>query len=130
MSGYGYSYKNKSEGTVSLIILIVFIAITFGGCCIQNSNERTEIGTVTDKYVKDDRYLVYCEDENGEVDVYEVDDTLIYGRVNSSDDFGRIHVGETYEFTVVGSRAALISWYPNIIDLKEIEEDLGGTENE
>lgn len=122
--GYGYPYskkKNNPEGVIYLIILAVVLAITFGGCCIQNSNECIEVGTVTDKYVKDDRYLVYCEDENGEVDVYEIEDSFIYGRLNSSDDFGRIHVGETYEFRVVGSRAPILSWYPNIIGLEEVK---------
>lgn len=124
MNYYGRksSYGSSSSSTgIELIILIIVVAIMLGSCAIQNSNERTEIGTVTDKFVKDDRYLVYCEDENGEVDVYEIDDSFIYGRLNSSDYFGGIHVGTKYEFRVVGSRSPLLSWYPNIIEFEEIK---------
>lgn len=133
-SRYGhYNYGNKSSNgdMIYVVFIIIVILVSFGSCGIQNSNERTELGTVTEKYVKDDKYMIYCENEDGEMSVYEMTDTLVHGRFDTSDDFANIKIGNTYEFTVVGSRIQLTSMYPNIINYKEIKENTqGGTENE
>lgn len=90
-------------------------------------NERTIIATVTDKevkkYNKKDKYLIYTEDENGESQTFEITDSLLMWRWDSSDVYGKIERNKTYEFTVRGSRWQIMSFYPNIYDVKPIKQE-------
>lgn len=90
------------------------------------TNIREVIVTVTDKDIRnnsdDGKYLVYTVTEDGEIEVFEITDSLFKFRFNSSDVYAGIEVGKTYKFTVGGSRIRLLSWYPNIYSYKVIEE--------
>lgn len=109
----------------ALIILICLVVI-----CIRPIDKvcdiRNETVTVTDKNIKnsskESKYLIYCEDIDGNTVVYEITDSLLRGRFNSSDIYAQISVGKTYEFTVGGSRSGFFSWYPNIYEYKVIKE--------
>lgn len=85
--------------------------------------------TVTDKTVKNNSnnslYLVYTKDSNGDVMVFSVDDRLLIGRYDASDDYAKIEVGKTYNFETVGIRNHFLSKYPDIIEMEEMkcEED-------
>ena len=83
------------------------------------TNEREVVGTVTEKTVKrtdnQDKYLIFVEVEGeDEVQVFEITDNLVEGKLNSSTIYGNIKIGETYTFTIKGSRNEMFSWYPNI----------------
>jgi hypothetical protein len=82
--------------------------------------------TVTDKTVKntggDGKYLVFAEDESSNIVTFEITDSLLKMRFNSSDVYAGIKVGCTYKFTVGGSRVKLFSWYPNIYRYELLEE--------
>lgn len=82
--------------------------------------------TVTDKTVKNDsgdgKYLIYTKDAEGEIEVYEITDSLFSGRFDSSDDYAEIEVGKTYKFDVAGSRVRFLSWYPNIYEIQKISD--------
>ena len=90
---YNYSSNSSNGDMFYIVFLIIVILVSFGSCGIQNGNERTEVGTVTEKYVKDDKYMIYCENEDGEMSVYEITDTLFHGRFDTSDDFANIKIG-------------------------------------
>lgn len=116
-------------GRAIFLVIVVVIVICAGlASCAESwrkgTERREEIGTVTDKGTKrsgkEDKYLVYTKDENGESQVFEVTDNLLAGRFNSSDVYAEIEVGKTYKFTVGGSRNTFMSWYPNIYSLEEI----------
>lgn len=83
--------------------------------------------TVTDKDVKnsgdDSKYLVFTKDDSGEVHVFEITDSWIAGRFNSSDTYAEIEVGKKYRFTVGGKRVPLLSWYPNIYEFEELNDE-------
>jgi hypothetical protein len=89
------------------------------------SNERQVTATVTDKNVKnnsdDSKYLVYTIDENNNIATYEITDSFLKGRFNSSDVYAGIEVGKTYTFTIAGSRNGFLSWYPNIYEYQEVK---------
>ncbi len=106
----------------ALVVLSIFIsaivALFVVAPIIQNSNERTVVATVTDKEVKNDVYLVYTSETT-----YEIEDSIIKKRFNSSDVYGAIEIGETYEFTICGVRSGFWSMYPNILDFKECENE-------
>lgn len=64
------------------------------------------------------RYLIWAEDET-----FENVDSLIKGKFNSSDLYGRLEEGKTYDCKVYGWRNGLFSWYRNIIECKEVENE-------
>ena len=118
-------HNNKITGfeifcVLGVIIIVIICLLTSCGHTIdRNSNEREVVGTVTEKTVKrtdnQDKYLVFVEVEGeDEVQVFEITDNLVEGKLNSSTIYGNIKIGETYTFTIKGSRNEMLSWYPNI----------------
>jgi hypothetical protein len=125
-----YKYDNNIDvfAVLRIISLLVVVAMLAAQChrsISKGTDFKTEIATVIDKDIKHsrnttDKYLVFCKDKNGSPVVYEITDSLVAGRFNSSDVYASIEIGKTYEFTVAGDRNELMSWYPNIYELKEI----------
>ena len=102
-----------------IIIVIICLFTSCGHTIDRNSNEREVVGTVTEKTVKrtdnQDKYLIFVEVEGeDEIQVFEITDNWIEGKLNSSTIYGNIKVGKTYTFTIKGSRNEMFSWYPNI----------------
>ena len=103
----------------AIIIVIICLFTSCGHTIDRNSNEREVVGTVTEKTVKkidkQDKYLIFVKIEGeDEIQVFEITDNWIEGKLNSSTIYGNIKVGETYTFTIKGSRNEMLSWYPNI----------------
>lgn len=110
--------KNRWFVNVFICFLFIFIIllVVFLGCgeSINKAiNMRTEVVTVTDKMVKEEKYLIYSENTT-----YQISDSLLLWRWDSSDLYGQIMVGETYEIRVAGYRIPFLSWYPNIYEVK------------
>ena len=102
-----------------IIIVIICLFTSCGHTIDRNSNERKVVGTVTEKTVKkidtQDKYLIFVKIEGeDEIQVFEITDNWVEGKLNSSTIYGNIKVGETYTFTIKGSRNEMLSWYPNI----------------
>lgn len=114
---------NKGKG-VAIILAIFLILIMFKGCA-TNFNDTTYNVTVTDKTNinrgNSGYYLIYCEDEDGNYYEFKNSDTMWRGKFDSSRFYNEIKVGKQYEFTVVGVRIPLFSWYQNIISFKELK---------
>ena len=120
-----------TEPAILLYLLPVFILI---GVFLFNivGAYRTDTYTVTisEKTVKnynvkysngsngiDSKYLVFTTD--GEV--YEITDTILRWRFNSSNLYGKLQVGKTYKITVNGFRIPLFSEYRNILKATEVK---------
>ena len=102
-----------------IIIVIICLFTSCGHTIDRNSNKREVVGTVTEKTVKrsdkQDKYLIFAKIEGEEeIQVFEITDNWVEGKLNSSTIYGNIKVGETYTFTIKGSRNEMLSWYPNI----------------
>lgn len=118
--------KNKSNITkifiVALFILIVAFVLSRPINKVINYRDVTVI--VTDKAVKrnngDDTYLIYTEDKYGDAEVFEITDSFLANRWDSSDLYASIKIGGTYKFTIAGSRIHFLSWYPNIYEAEKI----------
>lgn len=123
-------HRTKILNNLNTILSVLFIIIFVFIICFRPINKvcdiHNEVATVTDKNVKNNnnegKYLIYCQDTDGNIKVYEITDSLLYGRFNSSDVYAQISIGKTYEFTVGGSRNGFMSWYPNIYEYKEVKE--------
>ena len=112
---------------------VVYIVLIIFGLCIslyrpfnKVSNMRDVTVIVTDKEVKtgkdSSKYLIFTEDKGGKIATFEITDSLLKGRFNSSDIYAAIKVGNTYTFTVGGSRNEFMSWYPNIYEYTLVEK--------
>lgn len=125
---YNSYYTHTSIAPIVIYILILVLVLGFVVYRPINkvSNMRNVTVTVTDKVVKnsndDSKYLVFTEDGEGNVETYEITDSLLAGRFNSSDVYASIKVGNKYTFKIGGSRRSLLSWYPNIYEFTLIEE--------
>ena len=115
-------------GCLTAIALVVIAVIAVP--VINFTNDHTYTVTITDKERVttqsaedsiDSKYLIYGEDENGKTYVFEDTDTLFRWKFNSSDVFGALKEGETYELTVIGFRVHIFNWYENIIDFKVVK---------
>ena len=107
-----------------IIIVIICLFTSCGHTIDRNSNEREVVGTVTEKTVKkidtQDKYLIFVKIEGeDEIQVFEITDNWVEGKLNSSTIYGNIKVGKTYTFTIKGSRNEMLSWYPNISKVEE-----------
>ncbi len=120
--------SNKSLGCLTAIALVIIAVIMVP--VMNFSNDHTYTVTITDKERVttqsakdsiDSKYLIYGEDENGKTYVFEDSDTLFRWKFNSSDVYGALKEGETYELTVIGFRVHILNWYENIVDFKAVE---------
>lgn len=115
-------YKNR-QGSINLPLTVILGVILIAGIIafeyarVYGSRETITV-TVTDKTVKryddKDKYLIYTD-----AGTFEITDEVLAGRFNSSDDYGKIQIGETYEITVCGWRVPVLSWYKNIIKVNK-----------
>lgn len=106
-----------------VVLFAIVMAITPTGLILMNFNDTKYTVTITDKertHSDDEKYLVFGEDPDGNVMVFENTDNLLRGKWDSSNFQGELRIGKTYEVTVIGYRVPLFSWYENIIDIKEI----------
>lgn len=115
-------------GCLTAIALVVIAVITVP--VINFSNDHKYTVTITDKErvitqvaegQTDSKYLICGEDKNGKTYVFEDTDTLFRWKFNSSDVYGALKEGETYELTVIGFRVHIFNWYENIIDFKVVK---------
>lgn len=118
--------KKGFEGIFVAVALIIG-ALIIGACILGGNYYREETVTIT---VKDKervvdsgggeaRYLIWSED--GET--FENTDTLIKGKFNSSDVYGQLERGKTYNCKVHGWRNGFFSMYRNIINCSEIKDE-------
>ena len=116
--------KKKGFTLIELIVVVTCVFVlaaiivpAVAGMC----NKEIVTVTVTDKGIKRyddvDKYLIYTNETT-----YQIADSFIDGNWDSSDLYGSIVVGETYTFTTRGYRVGFFSMYPNIIEVKEIDE--------
>jgi len=124
--GYKELYaKRRKERRFRIIIsaLVVFAivsVVSVGLRAYKNTADITTI-TVTDKQVKrdgnSDKYLIFSKTET-----LENTDSLLFGKFNSSDVYGRLEIGKTYTLKVVGWRNQHISQYRNIVEvIREVQ---------
>lgn len=99
-------------GAILGILLVVLL------CAYPLFTQADVSVTVKDKeritQGKSSRYLVWSE----EGEVYENTDYLLLGKFNSSDLYGELEEGKTYECHVAGLRIPILSKYRNLIKCK------------
>ena len=59
------------------------------------------------------KYLIFTNNE-----VFEDTDSWLFVKFNSSDIYSKLQIGSTYKVKVTGWRVPFLSWYRNIISIK------------
>lgn len=129
MSMKDYIKKKRRQENIKVIsTLVLFVLVILGILAIpiiKSTNHHQQTLTVIEKERvakgEDSKYLIFCEDELGQVVVLENTDSFWNGKFNSSNIYGQLEVGKTYQFDLVGHRVQLLSWYENILYAKEVE---------
>ena len=106
-----------------IILAVLALSLVIGSCsAAYKSTETTIEVVVTSKErvtsgsgdTSSSKYLVYTE-----TTTFELTDTFLYWRFDSSDVYGRLKPGR-YRFRVVGWRVPWSSFYQNIIGVERL----------
>jgi hypothetical protein len=68
---------------------------------------------------KSGKYLIFTDKTT-----FAVEDTWIHWRWDSSDFYGKIQIGKTYDAKVQGWRVPFMSWYQNLITVTEVSTEV------
>lgn len=117
-----YRRSHDSSGWMIGVGLVVVVLIFLGSCIVGNSNRQVMTCTVTDKDRTTTRegqsdMRIYTED----CGTLSVGDNLANGVFNSADTYSKIDPGSTYQFTTVGHRIGILSAFPTILEVEEVD---------
>lgn len=132
------SYYSKSSsggpGCLYAVILAVALGLSIIPGVIKVSDEHWETVTITDKDIKNkeknSKYLIWADKVDGKEcktcgepasTTYEITDSLFKWRWDSSDLYGSLEVGKTYEIRIAGARWPFFSMYQNIYEAHEVK---------
>lgn len=107
---------------LAFVALLIAAGITFGiinSLHLETGATFTVSGKECVKKGESSTYLVFTDKTT-----YEIDDTWIHWRWDSSDVYGRIQQGKTYTADLQGYRIPFLSMYPNIINPKEVVKEV------
>lgn len=97
------------------ILFIVFLII-FAIACVATTFITVEKDITVVEKVPVDRYKIIDSDDN----MYIMQDIWFFGIFDTGNRYAKIKVNHTYHVKTSGIRFTVLSWYPNIIELKDI----------
>lgn len=109
------SLLNVSGPLIGVVVLALIAFLVMNALHREHDQIFTVTGKESVRSGKSSTYLVFTN-----VTTYEVGDTLLFWRWDSSDVYGRLVVGKTYRATLQGWRIPIFSMYPNILDPVEV----------
>lgn len=105
--------------TVALFLCIKFIDIVMQWWTARNLKAKIYHKERIENNVGNQMYLIYTDKG-----VFKNVDTIAFFKFNSSDIYGALQVGQTYNLRICGRRARYRSGYPNIIGAKKMDGNL------
>jgi len=124
---YGYfdaarrGERRRNIVILSVVVGIVLLVFSFCIAYVGSVDSLTITVTKAERIPRVNRpgvYLVWTEQN----EVFEIADSVLFWRWNSSDVYGQIEPGKTYRLRVVGWRVPILSWYRNILEARPIGE--------
>ncbi len=102
---------------IALVVVLVISAI--GGGIASYKNSEREVTTLVRSKERvcsrdDCKYTLFTE-----AGTFQVTDTILYSRFDTSDVYGAIEPQKRYTLKVVGWRLPLFSTYPNVLKASE-----------
>lgn len=118
-----YDEKAKSEIRPFMIIFIVSVAILIiFNIYIYNFHTNTFTGVVTEKEMTNNHSFIYIMTEEGENKVVECKIIPIRGIVDTTEMYGELEIGSTYNFETTGMRWEIFNEYEKITSFELIKE--------
>lgn len=119
------SYGGRNNGAFILAAVVAFAIVVIGlASCSSYAKVSTQHFKITGKESVSTKsgheYRVYTS-----IGTYTVGDSLVHPRFNSSDVYGRLVIGKTYDCRTYGWRFGLFSMFKNILNCKETSADAG-----
>lgn len=115
---------------VFMVIILALTLTAFSVKALNNVSNKHEVEIQVERaFTKrspsseksKEQYLITGKDKDGNVQSFKITDTLLLGKFNSTDIFGSITEGKYYRFVVYGWRIPILSEYPNIKSVEEID---------
>lgn len=102
---------------VAVVVCVLLSGMVAASVSAATRNPHWQTCTVTGKDRGKDSgsYRIYTK----QCDTLADEDSWINGKHNSSNLYGQIEVGHTYEFRIVGYRSGIGSHFANILDIRE-----------
>lgn len=100
--------------TILLIIISLWVTILWL-FTFHYTIKVNDIQTTYNKNIQDSDFLVFTD-----VTTFKLDDSILFFRFDSSDEFGKIKKGGCYHIGALGFRIPIFSIYPNIRYMKEM----------
>lgn len=114
-------FEEYPMACISFLFMLFTAILVILPSFIGKLNEQQVTFTVNEKGIKNYSetgiYLLYTDEG-----VFKIADSIAYFRFDSSDLYGQIEVGETYECTVSGWRIPILSEYQNVIIATKVED--------
>lgn len=115
--------SSSEDATIQLILLAALFSLFGVGWLASFPLYNSSIDTVTTTLNSKERvchsdkckYMLYTDAE-----VLENTDSLRYGKWDSSDLYGDLEAGKTYQFKVVGWRMPVLSWHRNVLEVTDV----------
>lgn len=111
--------RGNTDALAQLIVVLVIAAVVMMCSFVYQSATREDrVITVEEKMERckdgDCKYLIYTTSG-----VFQNTDSLLNMKFDSSDVYGALKVGKTYDVETTGLRIPVLSMYPNIVEFKE-----------
>lgn len=118
-----YDEKAKSERVFWIrSIAIIFVIVCIVNIVVLNFWESNITATVTDKEMTNNHKFIYITTADGEELVLDNRDAPFRLKFNSTEIYGDLEVGSTYEFTTIGMRSQFLGIYENIVGYTLVED--------
>ena len=108
------------EIIISMTIVVLIISILVFAIAFPLMTVDTVQFTVSEKerviHNRSSKYLIFSDEE-----IFQNTDCLMHWKFDSSDLYGKLKVGESYEAEVYGWRIHWMSKYRNIISIKRLK---------
>lgn len=109
---------SNSGSPVIALVVVLFLFVSLGVSCYSCTVTDEVRITISDKesvHSSENGTMRYVYTENG---TYKCDDSMIDGKWNSADVYGRLKEGHTYEVKTRGIRIPFMSMFPNIVEVR------------
>lgn len=104
-----------------ILVALLLAALVFLPHTQRDTYDITVKEKIVKRYDKSDKYLIFTETSKGQDIVFENTDSLIEGKMNSSDIYGELEDGKEYRIWVYGWRVPMFSKYQNIYKVEQLK---------
>lgn len=113
--------EEKFGGCLVILVCLLILSLIPISISVENFPKETVTGTITDVQIEDgETHFVFQHD--GITEVLENNDSLWYGKWNSSDFMPPLQEGGEFELVLVGKRIPFLSAYRNIIHFTRLDD--------